>query len=804
MKIVVQYSILIFSLAWLPLQAQQVSIHGQVLNPAKQPVPGAQVLLQSTTYTAITDNAGKYSLQQVKPGDYTLVVYSHGLKSECREITVGTTDLRLDFTLDSLYTALEGVTISAGKENEFGITRLKAVEGVAIYAAKKSEVILLADVAANLATNNARQVFAKVAGLNIWESDAAGIQLGIGARGLNPKRTTEFNTRQNGYDMSADALGYPESYYTPPTEALDRIEVVRGAASLQYGTQFGGMINFVMKKGPKDKPFELVSRQTGGSFGLFSSFNSIGGTEGKVNYYAFYQHKRGHEWRPNSGFVVNTGYANVNYQITPKFSAGVDLALMGYEAQQSGGLTDKEFAENPKVSKRDRNWFSVTWNLASVNLDYRFSDVTRINNRTFGLIATRKALGYLGYINRPDPGTERDLLADAYQNFGNETRFLHSYHTFGNPSTFLVGTRYYQGFLERKQGLANAGKGPDFEFLHPDSLEHSDYTFPSRNFSAFVENVFSLSPRFSITPGVRFEYIRTASTGYYREQVKDLAGNILLDRKVDESLSNIRSLVLFGLGLSYSPSDAVETYANISQNYRAINFNDIRVINPTLQVDPNLKDERGYNADLGVRGKIQDILDFDVSLFYLYYGNRIGITATDDDSGNRFRTNIGTSRNMGVETFMETDIWKLIKGKESKNSWSVFSNITFLDARYLSSDETAYRYKRVELVPSALIKLGTTFRRKNFQATYQYTYLGKHYTDATNATFTANAVNGIIPAYYVMDFSLKYNYRKFLLETGCNNLTNNIYFTRRADAYPGPGIIPANPRTFYLTLGVKL
>ena len=78
-------------------------------------------------------------------------------------------------------------------------------------------------------------------------------QLGIGGRGLSPNRNSNFNTRQNGYDISADALGYPESYYTPPAESIERIEVVRGAASLQFGTQFGGMLNFRFKKGPQDK-----------------------------------------------------------------------------------------------------------------------------------------------------------------------------------------------------------------------------------------------------------------------------------------------------------------------------------------------------------------------------------------------------------------------------------------------------------------------------------------------------------------------------------------------------------------------
>jgi Fe(3+) dicitrate transport protein len=86
---------------------------------------------------------------------------------------------------------------------------------------------------ANKATNNARQIFAQVVGLTI--SSDGGLQLSIGGRGLDPNRTSNFNTRQNGYDISADVLGYPESYYATPTEALEEIQVIRGAASLQYG-----------------------------------------------------------------------------------------------------------------------------------------------------------------------------------------------------------------------------------------------------------------------------------------------------------------------------------------------------------------------------------------------------------------------------------------------------------------------------------------------------------------------------------------------------------------------------------------
>ena len=132
------------------------------------------------------------------------------------------------------------VNIQTEKDKNSGITRLKGVAGTNINEGKKSEVVLLNDLTANLSTNNTRQIHAKVAGLNIWENDGSGIQLGIGGIGLNPSRVTNFNTRQNGYDISADALGYPESYYSPSAELTERIEILRGAASLQYGTQLAG------------------------------------------------------------------------------------------------------------------------------------------------------------------------------------------------------------------------------------------------------------------------------------------------------------------------------------------------------------------------------------------------------------------------------------------------------------------------------------------------------------------------------------------------------------------------------------
>jgi len=63
---------------------------------------------------------------------------------------------------------------------------------------------------------------------------------------------------------------------------------------------------------------------------------------------------------------------------------------------------------------------------------------------------------------------------------------------------------------------------------------------------------------------------------------------------------------------------------------------------------------------------------------------------------------------------------------------------------------------------------------------------------------------GPVPAYAILDFSLSYRYQRYTVEAGVNNLTNTRYFTRRATGYPGPGIIPSDPRSFYLTVGLRI
>lgn len=687
------------------------------------------------------------------------------------------------------------------------ILRLNDVQLGAIYAAKKTELIVLDSIIANTATNNPRQTFSSIAGLNIWESDGSGLQLGIGGRGLSPNRTSNFTTRQNGYDISADPLGYPESYYSPPLEAIDRVEVIRGAASLRYGTQFGGLVNFRFRKGSSSSPFAGNVRLTGGSYGFAAMYAQVGGTIGSLNYTALYQGKRADGWRPNSDYDVHTGYAAVSYAIDDAFILRADYTHMQYLAHQPGGLTDRQFAIDAQQSVRERNWFSVNWNLASATADWLIDTATIFHTVFFTNLSSRTALGNLERINVADLGGMRTMITGEFRNFGNESTLQRDFTTNNGTSSLLVGLRLFSGTTTQGQGDASNGSTADFRYNNPNNLENSQFTFPNSNAAVFSEVVLRLAKGLSIVPGVRLEHITTKADGYYKMRVKDFAGNIIVDTNIYEPRTRSRTIFLAGIGSAYQVTEQLELYANASQNYRSITFSDMRISNPNVRVDTNLQDEKGYTLDVGVRGALTSYLSLDASLFYLRYSQRIGEIVLTDAAPlflpYRYRTNIADAYTAGIEAVADATISALWDDNLLLPVVHFVVNTTVLQGRYINTSNSSIRNKNVELVPSYIVRSALNISWQNIKASYLMSFVGDQYTDATNARTSASAVTGLVPAYTVADLTLGYSWNSLSLDLSCNNLFDARYFTRRAESYPGPGIIPSDARSFFATLAVK-
>ena len=771
------------------------------------PIQSVEIFSGSGKLLATTNFKGTYVFQ-VEQDSIDLIYFSYNYKP--LKIAVNASKgLNLNIKLEPLIEQLSSVELAVVKKQYFSVKRLADVEEMAIYAGKKNEVVVMDNIFANLATNNARQIYSQIAGLNIYQNDDAGLQLNIGGRGLDPNRTSNFNTRQNGYDISADVLGYPESYYTPPAESLSEIQIIRGAASLQYGTQFGGLVNFKMKDPNPNRLLEVQIQNTVGSNNLYTNFTSLSGTKNKLSYYAFFNYKRGDGFRDNSEFESRNTYFKSIYKPSEKTEISAELTYLSYLAQQAGGLNDVMFNNKPYQSNRSRNWFAIDWLLYNAKITHEFSDRTKFSFNFFGLDATRKALGFRSNrVDQVDSFEARDLIKGDFRNYGFESRLIHNYKLLNKNSTALLGLKFYKANNTGQQGPGSNGYGPDFSFQTAQYIDYpfqSDYTYPNLNTAVFGEQLIYLNDVFSITPGFRFEYIKTESQGYSKTIRLDAAGNTILNETNYEDEHRERFFVLLGIGASYKPTVFLEFYGNISQNYRSVTFADISIINPAFVINPEITDEKGYTMDVGARGVFKKLISYDISLFSLLYQDRIGFVQKVFPDGNvrSERGNIGEARIFGFESLVDFNLNKLFS-LGSKIQSNLFFNTSFIDSKYTASQANGIVGNRVEFVPRVNFKTGFKFSYNDFTTSLQYSYISEQFTDATNAKESnLSGVIGAIPAYDILDIGCSYSLGDFTFDAGVNNLLDNAYFTRRATGYPGPGIIPSPPQNVYLTVGLK-
>lgn len=472
-------------------------------------------------------------------------------------------------------------------------------------------------------------------------------------------------------------------------------------------------------------------------------------------------------------------------------------------SQQPGGLTDAQITQDAQQSFRSRNWFDITWTTPALIANFKINDNTRWNTKLFGTIGDRNSVGFLQSITTKDSinaatltYNNRVVNLDQYRNYGLESRIITDYHLGKMKNTLSGGIRLYTGTTTRQaDGKGTTGAGYDVTVTgnYPRDIE-----FNSKNAAAFAENIFRISDKLLVIPGVRYEWLQGTSAG--RNGYTSGGAEIIL-----QSITRSRSFLLAGIGTEYHITNSTEIYGNISQAYRPIQFANSEAPPTTDVVDPDLKDAKGYNIDLGYRGKVKNFLQFDISGFYLQYDNRVGTVTVSGTPSYRLITNVGSSTSKGFEGYVEFNPIRAF-GKSKHADLIIFGSYGYTDAKYSGDHKDANtKGKKVENAPANIFRGGITAGYKGFLLTAQISSVGETFSDANNTVAaSANGNTGLIPSYTVTDLTATYKFTKGLnLKAGINNLFDERYFTRRAGGYPGPGALPADGRTFFISVGAK-
>ncbi len=678
-----------------------------------------------------------------------------------------------------------------------GIGQMKDYADGVIYAGMKNEILEIDSLDADKAINNTRQIIGRIPGANITENEMGGFTAnGVGFRGFNPYQSIETNTRQDGYNISADLYGYNEAYYLPPMEAVKSITILQDGLALAFGPQLGGVVNYELKDGGA-QPFEINTAQTTGSYGLFSSFNSIGGSDGDFEYYSFLQYRGLTGWRENSQQTQWSGFASVKYNPSENFNVGVEYTGLRNLVQMPGGENDSMFYANPQGSLRARNWLDSPWNIGAAHLDYKINDNSSLHLVSSYLVSQRNLVWRNEDIPPYVPDTitaslsytPREVEREFFNTLTNEIRFLSNYNLLGQNQTLSLGLRYAYSHLVREDG-AEGTTGSDFD-LTTLSPWGQDMNFYTTNVAPFIQNIFRINNTLSITPALRLEYLSTEANGYTENEDGDTSQPYVYVNNERHT----RTFLLGAVSAEFKTSDVTNIYANFSQSYRPVTYDDLTPFGTIARIDQNLKDASANDIDVGFRGLVGDFLNFDLSLFHMHVNNDIGIVEQREDTSTyQFETNTGADDHNGIEAYIELNILGGIIPDDDFGRVGVYNSFAYLDAHYVSGE---YDGNYVPYAPKYTNRFGIDYTFRDFSMNAQYSYSASSYSDPADTKFSPDGLVGIIPSYSVIDVSAAYKISRYEFSIGVNNLTNAMYFTMRTDEYPGPGIIPSIGRMIY-------
>ena len=697
---------------------------------------------------------------------------------------------------------LDSVTLIAYL-NQNILRQLPEVQGTYIFSGKKTEVINLAQIPADITNKTGRQVFAKIPGIFVYDMDGSGNQINIAARGLDPHRGWEFNLRKDGILTNSDMYGYPASHYSMPLESIERVELVRGTGSLQYGAQFGGMLNYVSKQGDTTKPLGFENITTVGSYNLLSSYTAIGGKTGKFKYYAYIQKKSRDGYRKNEHTSSEAQGIVLTWQPNTEFSIRTEWARSKYTYRIPGPLTDSMFYADPRQATRSRNYFSPDINVPSVTVNWQVSASTKLQLTSSAVLGSRNSVQFDKPTNIADSivtatlqYNNRQVDIDHFNSYTTELRLLQQYQLGKQKSQLAAGMQFMNNDLHRQQ-LGVGTTGSDYEVTLVKPGFGRDVQLKTKNVALFAENKFQVSSNLSINVGARIESGKTDMTGtigYYPANA------------IPVSIKH--NFPLLGANFLYKPAKNMELYGGWSESYHPMLFKDLIPASLYEKVDPNIKDAKGYNAELGFRGNWK-FLRWDINGFLLKYNDRFGTLAETDNTGAfyTYRTNIGNSFTSGIELFMQAD-WVI----GNSMSLSVFTSTAFTHARYTNAivksgtENINIRGNKVESAPDCITRNGATVRYKKVSFSALYSYTSATFADALNTVIPpkATGATGLVPSYGLLDINASVRFSKNLeLKVNLSNLTNKQYFTKRPTFYPGPGVWSSDGRNSSISLAVR-
>src|SRR6266540_1437731 len=349
---------------------------------------------------------------------------------------------------------------------------LPPVEGTRINAGKKTSFVKPKEFP-TFSGNDYREAMATTPGIIVSEEPSSPI-INFGYRGLNSQRSEFMQVLKDGVSIKNEQFGFPETHYTPSLDAVERIELIRAGAALQFGPQPGGALNFVMKMPRQGAPFHFTTKNVFGSDEYYRNYTEIDGTTGALGYFAYYDHRQIEGFREaNSDYDLNAGSGRLVWDVSDDSRFVLTLDAYDEEHGEPGGLRRREAVNPPNsvfyeddrtATTRFFDRFRLERHYATLEYQKIFSQQTQLDIKAFGgylsRFSKRQRGGEFGKLpSGPDAKTNSIQLRSDYTE-GLDARVRHDYDLFNDVSTIAGGVYFYHALQDRRD---ERGSTPDAE-----------------------------------------------------------------------------------------------------------------------------------------------------------------------------------------------------------------------------------------------------------------------------------------------------------------------------------------------------
>ena len=491
---------------------------------------------------------------------------------------------------------------------------------------------------------------------------------------------------QDGVPLTEDWIGSPTLDLLPLSQGVGEVQEVRGGSSLLYGPGLSA-INLVSKRPTPGGPLTGYTEQVGGSDGLYSTYDVLQGSQGKIDVRGDFGLVHDDGQRRNAQSDVRQADLYLAYRADAKQSLSLDLHAYDSRSGDPGAIGYAQFKSDPAVSPTPDNEDWVSRYSAVLEYDRDFTGGWRLEGKLWGAyedVASRTA--------EDQPAPTGTTLQDAL--FRSEGLDLRLRDRWGRGDAFTFGVQAYHDGAPLRQWdsadvLADRSDHDGVAILR--QARSSDYE------AVFAENVFRLPWRFHVVPSVRIEHEQASVDESVRPP-------FLTRPLLDADASRNRPLFGFGIGDDFGRQN--ETYFSVTQNSGPLRFSDVAP--PFANLGPNDPGvvTRSVDYELGVHGTPLAGLFYDAGLFLIDVRDRIEtvfintLDTVDQD--------FGDTRNRGFEGEASYD---LLASRPGDRHLIAFASLQLLDARFTRSELPNQVGRTPAYSPHALGKYGLTFRQ---------------------------------------------------------------------------------------------